>query len=557
MIKNKLALSIIISLAYLLILNLSIGTYFEEYHEILNMLISHSFIDTIDFTFLGTTWLLVLQALSYTTKMFNNIPIYSVFTTIINFSILAGLLYCVFKITDKSKIDIKIVYVFVSLILILLFDSLFHVHNRRVAFILPYLSVMFVYIKFYHKLSKIYYIPSIFFLILGIIARVEVTIISLFFISLFSYFFLSKKVTFNTILYLIVCVSFFLAFETVHRIHYKTHKKTLVLERNIIDMGNVSVSKKDSTTYFKQLAMMYFIKDDEAYNFEDYNEIIKRRNIIDYVLDFKIFLISYLSKIYNLTMNLSNYVWLLVLFMVNLSFNIVQHRKKNINKSIFRRTNKFLLLVFFSSLFINIIATFHYDILINIIVLFIITNYLFYTVTLKDKVNKLLAINILVIIFLSPFYFYKTVYKEIEDQNLSEKNMEYFRELNNDGKVIVMSNLTPIISEEVEDFSFYPSRLFTITYNSRIKHYYLDLFYYSNASFYTTFNKVFFGENLNSLCERLEKCSGDNVVFISSANYNILLKSYLNKVHGVNLKFEQITSSLNYFDLKAYELSVK
>jgi hypothetical protein len=123
-------------------------------------------------------------------------------------------------------------------------------------------------------------------------------------------------------------------------------------------------------------------------------------------------------------------------------------------------------------------------------------------------------------------------------------------------KSIVIANIAIIMSENIEEYSFYPTQLYSITPNEKVVHYYLDLFYYNNFDFYKSYVQPFFGDNYDLLLERMLKCTDENIVFLSTDGYNQILKKYLLVQHQRNFTFKKTNSSLNYFDIHTYKVSI-
>lgn len=552
-------ISFLITLVFILLINLTTGTYFEEDYRLYNYFLYNEFSGSLDFSYVSASLLALTPILSKVSQSYPSFPFYSFYNSAIDFFTLFIIITSVMLIHNNSRHDTKILILVIALILVFYFDNIFYVHNLRIAFIAPFASFLWYYVVSKYTRSKSLYILSALLLMIGITVRVDVAIVSIGFTVVFSLLFFKKQHSVISIFFLVFALCVYALFEYMQIIHFPEIRKILVLVHKAID-GQFAVTETDDySKYLKQLAMMYFIKDESQYNIHTYGELLgDKSTIISYTINQKNFLFSYFLKLVGIVIELKNHLWILLLTLINLIFTISKFKKSlNDHKHLALRLILFVSVILFTILFFNVFAIFLSNLIISICI--VLNVCLLLNIVYSDFTNwkKILKINLLFLIILFPFYL-KNIYNlEMRKQEDALENQAYLKKIHNDGKDIVISNLPIIISEEIEEFSFYPSRLYSITASDNIPIFYIDLFYYNNFNFYKSYVKPFFGEDHELLLNRIKRCTNENVVFISSDKYNNFLKKYLSHIHNTNFNFKEINSSLTYFDLKSYQVEME
>ncbi|MCB0507137.1 MAG: hypothetical protein KDD21_02440, partial [Bacteroidetes bacterium] len=169
--RKFILISLLGSIAYILLLNLTFGTYFSSYEIMFNAVFSKTFIGDMHYDWISNEWFYFAQLILRISEAFKQLHVYSLLFTLINLYGLFALFYCIQISLAKEKCkNIFLLFLF----MVLLFNSTFiEVNNRSITILLCFTSMFNVYLYKYVYKNKLLLFLSISLLFIGLTLRFE------------------------------------------------------------------------------------------------------------------------------------------------------------------------------------------------------------------------------------------------------------------------------------------------------------------------------------------------------------------------------------------------
>lgn len=512
-------------------MNLFFGTYFEDYESIISGFFRHEFTEKMDYSWNTNIYFFLTPTLTFLAYFFDSTQFYSFFTTFLNLISLVVFVYVLLKLLIESNLYFYHKCLILLFFLIISIPQILYVSNRYFTTLLSFSSFLLYYLYSIDKVKyRKYLYFSIIFLIIASFVRFQVVMVFFLISSCFSLFFINKTNTFQSIKYFVLACFFQLAFSVVQHNFFYEYKYIEKAEHEIIDREstNMQLDKKNISSIFKHSAMKMYIKDDAIFDYRDYEKLVKDVKYRKYFFS-KSFLNAFKNKMSDAYEDISKYWYLILLTFIHLIFylylrNMISNPK--FLRLVFGFSIILLLTLFVFNVFIFFPAKSWFQLL------FIINFILVYSLVLQSsKVNLNRYFLFCVFFSMSVAYYGWSVYKFEDEKN---KRVEAYRKIMFNE---IESNNTIVMANFTSSFLVNSSRLFSRVHSTRINHYYLDLFFYSNYSYYKKHHKDLFGEGLPYLNERIKRISQPNIVFFSNEEYNKFLKEYLFLIHNIEVDF--------------------
>lgn len=518
--KNLTIKSILLfSFIYLFFIYSAFGIYFDDWEVLPNAFLTLEFTNTMGYDWLPNVWTFFPPVISYLSQFFPNF--YSFLHLLIVLYNLTISVHLLNKYFSFKKLEQRYFFLIISAIL---FIPIIYYVSQRSSTIWLCFNASFLFLTFLNDKKRALLFFCILTGIIGLIIRFELVFFFCFFLLFFSIFFnkkLFKFALFSFALSLCAILLFnkisFLFFDNYY---YVEKAERYILDRNLFSFSQVSTFT-DKESLLKNAIYLY-IQDQSIFDDYVYKEIVTNNPSIHYLLS-KSIINSFFNNFLRFLQDLKNYSFIILGSLIFFLISII------ISKN---RVKIALVLISFLILTLSVLTFYFMPSTLWMAFLTIISIYIL-VLSLKNKSILKYRFLILLIFISSTLLFLNQNYKlnkEKEDTYITYRNLYTDIKLNNYD--IVFSYLTP-------DFQNLSNKTFNNSKKS-IKHYYLDFFFHSRYSFFTSYNNDFFDGKNNSLVEKIKICHTKKVAFFVDANYKVFLKNYLKVYHNLIIDFEEI-----------------
>lgn len=531
--RNILLISIS-SLALIMLLNLVIGTYYDEYDIFLSNFAYLEINAPLDYSNNYTSMFLLAPIFSFLTKYcFNNYNIFNTFVLLFNLIVLTYNAIILLKIKKPTIIILSN-----FLILLFFIDIFISISNRKIACISVF-SILFLTYNYYLKnISKKTAIGLVFvFTILCNTVRFEISMIA-FGISIFIAILYQEKYLKNKfVLYLLVSISFFALFHILQNTVYKEFNFIEKAEHEFHDRGVQYY--KDNLDYKETLklqALSYYIIDSDNLDPNYYKELFLDKSIVLNKLN-----ATYFSNYFNRLTEYYLYLFKNTTFLINLfsiSALIFLAISKNHRKKI---ALSFLFILGLPILFFIYIG-FPESLMLTLLNIFLFGVFVF---VLKQKNLKIQLSLLGIISIILLFRLFSAYWKHIDYKTLEQPKLSYYRDVLSVSRT---NHKNVVYASFIPSFEGFPSRLFAFDKKDVIPHYYLNMFFYAHYRYYTEHNNKFFS-NITSFRSRILDIINKEAVFMSNNEYNAFIEDYAKNVCNLPIQIEPI----NIVDLSSYK----
>ena len=545
--KKILFTSFAFSAVFLLLLNLTFGTYFEGYEPIINALFSGEFSSQMGFTFFVSTWFGLSAVISSLTHYFNSSFAYSWVCTGLNLLILTSFTSCFLLLIKHKVLTFRHAALIYVAFLFSFLESLVYVYNLRISFFS--LLAAFFYFSAIQKfsLNKKNYVLVFILAFIGIYTRLEIAVITAFIFLMFSILFYRKTMLFSICIFIasLATFSFYKVYE--HKV-YPDCEVMLNVETEFGDKESISPDDyQDQATKLKLEAIGRYIEDDDVYGIKDIARFTSTKTMVEYLRSEK-FPQIYRHKLLHLAGKLKNYLWLFLLtFCLTIFAGYIYVEGQSQWRLEILKMVALTAIIFLVILALNLVVICPHNLIVVILSAYGLVSIAYLSIHFyKSKSIKYFILAFLVAqTFFLGKYLYELHTLQVEKYAKAKVVRQLMVDLAEQQKQIVFANGTH------EDN--YPARLFSGLLEQRVTHYYAD-FFLSRYPFFRKHNELLFGSNYGKLKAKLITIADtqNNVVYFSNEKYNDFLKEYVRHFHGLELWFSPLETKVDLQDLKPY-----
>tara|TARA_Y100000385_G_scaffold66934_1_gene66713 strand:- start:27683 stop:29329 length:1647 start_codon:yes stop_codon:yes gene_type:complete len=521
-------ISFAVAAVLILGINLFFGTYFEDYEVLVASFLLHEFITPIDYSNNAGTnvWFMLTPILSFFSDFFYGIHFYSLLTNFINFIFLFSLVYFTLSIAKKQKIKKTIFLILLVTVVIIGVQNVILISNRRLAINLLLPSMIFLVLYFEeYQMKKSVFFTSAFLFALSVFLRFEIVLMSLLIFSPLYIVYRNNKFWKVYLFYFSFSLLVFFSFKILQSTVYSNSAVFEKIEHEFIDRESIYFDNEISDMKaYKLYAMMLFVKDELVFGKKDYEQLYDSVNYRKYIL--KPGLLDFWGeKVYNLYKELNIYfIGFYLLFVLVFWSYTKRHLLGFFNIGI-------LLLPFAISFFLILPAALYESIIVacSLGMLFL---------SLDKNIGTNYYIGILLVAL--PL-FILSLLKTHRDQTAYQVLYDNYRQ---DLDAYVLDEKKVVFANLVNDFANYPRRTFVLSPKNKREHFYLDLFFYNNYSYYKNHHKKLFKNDLPFLNKRILICADKDVVFYANEQQRSFLTKYLAYYHNMSIEFIPLQSTL-------------
>lgn len=516
--ENSKYFILIFALLSLLTLYFSTGLYYTGNERLFSSFSHCEFTEKMNYSNNYNVWFIVSPIITFLSGYCINT--YDILIFLVLFYNLALLVFNTLNYFEKLNINVLIV---ICLLIVVYFINLFtHISNRQIIFLLVFNLIFYCYntIRLKTKYSR-----GVVFLLLSLtlIIRFEIAFV-VFSICLIISILYNRKLMKYILCFTILSILTLFFYHTLQSTVYDKYYFIEKAEHEIYDRNSVELESSMSKKELLQLkAHTYFIIDKVHLNAEYYRQLFTKKQLITNKLSIKYFkyvqfkLASFYNELFSNTYFLIHFL-LSVIILLCLS----AQRIKLIT---------IILFILGMPIFFNFFLDFKTDLTIAMY-LFLDFSLLLYFFRNHTTFSVQKAVVTLFVCFILVYNLLNAYYTKQYYVNHDEKLITYYRDIltygKNNHKEIVYSNL-------VGNFESYPSKLFSVSKRDISPHYYLNLFFYANYSYYINHNQKFFS-NIESFEDRVRDIVNKKAVFLSNEEHNKFIVDYMQEVCNYSIK---------------------
>jgi hypothetical protein len=535
------------SILIILFLNLTYGTYFENYEPSLNAITADEFTSPITFFFFISTWFYIFPLFSLFNTFFHSVYGYSWGNTVFNVIILSSLLSCLYIILMQVKVKFTLVITAFLLFTFIYIDNIVLLQNLRISFFSLTASYLLIFLITRLAIGKLNYILAICLAVLGIFSRLEIAVITSLIMLCYSMLFQRQMLRFAALLFF-SALSVFAFYKAYQHNIYPDQETTLEIEHLYEDKQSIKPEEgKDRRTQLLLYAVVMHIHDDDVFTVKDCARMVYSRSLTDYIRSDR-FAGIYWGKLKELAFLLRVYIWLLILTVIFSSYTIYIYLKDK-QRYIIASLKVFAFITFLLSvvLILSVLVNCPHNLIIAIWIAICLLC-LFYLIFKSDEHRYITRfLFIFLIVFLIPLSFYHLYHLYRYEQQLDEKARNYRTMLLS----LVHQKKTIVVQNDIDERN-YPARLFSCLYNPKINQYYADEFL-SRYPFFYKHNEEFFGKGYSSMGSKMNAIANHaNVVYLSNADHNKFIAEYMRVFHKVKLTFTKYPTGVDRIDPQPY-----
>jgi hypothetical protein len=295
---------------------------------------------------------------------------------------------------------------------------------------------------------------------------------------------------------------------------------------------------------FKNIAISLYLNDSEVFNDTVYKSVVNEFSMFKYVFSKQI-MYATLTNARDFIAELNRFKFHLILFILLPIYF----------KDIFKTNTKYLLFIviqlailLFMLPFLKIPGIYWFSISSILLIIFLLKH--------SAAVFKNKYLILVVLILISALF----LFQNIPNQKKYSREVNTYRDLM---KEFEINNINIVFSFYPQGFQNLSKEIFFNSTQPKIKHYYLDAFFFSKYAFVKDEHNAFFNNKYEFLIEKLKVCEEREVAFFIDEGYRGLLANYLKDYHNTTLEYEEF-DFINYAYLeqnnihsKPYKIKIK
>jgi hypothetical protein len=543
--KNSLFKGLLISLTFLILLNVCCGSFFLDYESLFNAGVTHEFSTQVNFDLAINTYVFLINLVSFINIKLATFNTFSFLLVFLNLSILSTLIGNLLFHLDKAKVSRTSQGLTVIIALLLIFPSQLQIHNHYISFLMSFSAGLSLYTIQKYKLHKSYKLLVVGLILGSLLVRLEVA--SIFYLLFLSYAILyNKKLRKPALIIFAICLILQAGYHMIINKN-EVNRAVFSFEHEIQDRQSVDFQSMSTQDWYTYRAMGKFIVDNPNFTIKTYSEYLDQQDRMEYLFSKNRFFNSYLEKLSSLSSEMSRFTGHLILLFVLMGFVFYEQVKNSPHK---RKTSLKLLGFYLINLGVPLglssflTCTPQIVFSISFSLGFVCLIYLSLKGTLQNTHLLLfivpLAISVVVLI-----------QRVLSNQNAEEINAESLRT----EMLSSFNKNETIVFTYLPSFTYYPAKLFRTSLNKEIPHYYLDIGILNHVKPFKDHNQAFFGLAYFSLKDRMLKCANnEKIVLISTEEYNAFLTDYIRVKYQDTFRFEEVPNTSIEGELNKYYL---
>lgn len=539
-----LILSAFSAIFIILLINISIGSYFESYEILFQQFMLESACYAPKMA-LSVSHFGLVPVYAKLTALFPNIPVFSSVNTMYNLLILTGYIYLVYLIVQHHTKPSQSRLAIVTLLIMTVFINMVFINNVRISLLSSLLAFLYLFLKEHYQLSKGHYVFFALFLVIGLEIRQEMAIIVAAFSVLFFLFWGNKKQVLISGLSLALGLALFISLSQAM---HKTEPDKFYLheaEHIMHDRDNYKPTITSPADSLRAHAIFMYIHDKPQIDISDYAEISQQENLFDYIFKNDEFVAIYTDKLVDIYFILKSYAWLVLvgISLTILLFISTKESKERIKIALF------LAMYLAVPLSLNVVVFVAKSFLIAYLSVGVIALCISLMLSkgsfFKQRYLRLIFLLVITVLFIGNLYIeWQDIQANTESALFYQNEIKSYRL---EGKEVIFA--WPKFE------TIYSARLFDSKKDEMLQHRFLHEGFMGYYDTFLDYNEVFYGENHESLNTRVERITQNDVVFFSDEYQNSFLKAYMSSFYGMQLDFQQVTQ-INDGNFEVYEVHI-